>query len=58
MLRALMLGQLCRADSHGVGVVVALTFSSVSWYASLIPAGVTYYFLMKNTGDPAKRFSQ
>lgn len=40
-----------------VGVVVALTFSSVSWYASLIPAGVTYYFLMKHWG-PCQRFSQ
>ncbi|UTW14053.1 NCS1 family transporter [Marinobacterium rhizophilum] len=31
-----------------VGAVVALWFSSVSWYASLIPAGVTYYLLMNN----------
>jgi len=30
------------------GAVVALWFSSVSWYASLIPAGLTYYVLMKN----------
>jgi NCS1 family nucleobase:cation symporter-1 len=31
-----------------IGVVVALTFSTVSWYASLIPAAVTYYLLMKH----------
>lgn len=31
-----------------VGAAVALTFSSISWYASLIPAGVTYYVLMTN----------
>lgn len=29
------------------GAVVA-PFSAVSWYASLIPAGVTYYLLMKH----------
>lgn len=29
-----------------VGVVVALTFSSVSWYAGLIPAGGLYWLLM------------
>ncbi|WP_022963455.1 NCS1 family transporter [Halopseudomonas pelagia] len=40
-----------------VGVVVALTFSSVSWYASLIPAGVTYYLLMKHWA-PCQRFRQ
>jgi len=31
-----------------LGAVVALTFSSISWYASLIPAGLTYYLLMNN----------
>jgi nucleobase:cation symporter-1, NCS1 family len=31
-----------------VGVAAALSFSSVSWYASLIPAGVTYYLLMRH----------
>ncbi|SEG51083.1 NCS1 family transporter [Marinobacterium lutimaris] len=31
-----------------VGAAVALIFSSVSWYASLIPAGLTYYVLMTN----------
>ncbi|MBQ0777063.1 MAG: NCS1 family transporter [Pseudomonas sp.] len=40
-----------------VGVVVALTFSAVSWYASLIPAGVTYYLLMKHWA-PCQRFRQ
>ncbi|QIB50003.1 NCS1 family transporter [Pseudomonas sp. OIL-1] len=40
-----------------VGAVVALTFSSVSWYASLIPAGITYYLLMKHWA-PCQRFCQ
>jgi NCS1 family nucleobase:cation symporter-1 len=31
-----------------IGATVALWFSSVSWYASLIPAGVSYYLLMNN----------
>jgi NCS1 family nucleobase:cation symporter-1 len=31
-----------------IGAAVALWFSSVSWYASLIPAGVSYYLLMNN----------
>ncbi|GGO82202.1 allantoin permease [Marinobacterium nitratireducens] len=39
------------------GAVVALWFSSVSWYASLIPAGVTYYLLMTNWSACA-RFRQ
>ncbi|ASP49357.1 NCS1 family transporter [Cognaticolwellia beringensis] len=30
------------------GAAIALTFSSVSWYASLIPAGLSYYLLMNN----------
>lgn len=30
------------------GAAVALSFSAVSWYASLIPAGLTYYLLMQN----------
>jgi NCS1 family nucleobase:cation symporter-1 len=38
-----------------VGAAVALTFSSISWYASLIPAGVTYWLLMQHWG-PAQRF--
>jgi NCS1 family nucleobase:cation symporter-1 len=38
-----------------VGVVAALTFSAVSWYASLIPAGVTYYLLMRHL-PAAQRF--
>ncbi|SEI79636.1 nucleobase:cation symporter-1, NCS1 family [Cribrihabitans marinus] len=29
-----------------IGVVAALTFSAVSWYASLLPAGLSYYLLM------------
>ncbi|WMC10358.1 NCS1 family transporter [Oceanimonas pelagia] len=37
------------------GAVVALTFSSVSWYASLIPAGLTYYLLMQYW-KPCQRF--
>ncbi|MBQ0776259.1 MAG: NCS1 family transporter [Pseudomonas sp.] len=40
-----------------VGVVVALTFSSVSWYASLIPAGAVYFLLMKHWA-PCQRFRQ
>lgn len=38
-----------------VGAAVALSFSAVSWYASLIPAGLTYWLLMKNWGA-CKRF--
>lgn len=38
-----------------VGIVVALTFSSISWYASLIPAGATYWILMKKM-PAAQRF--
>ena len=38
-----------------VGVVAALIFSGISWYASLLPAGITYYLLMKNLPS-AKRF--
>lgn len=30
------------------GVVVAFTFPAVGWYASLLPAGLTYYLLMKH----------
>lgn len=40
-----------------VGIVAALSFSTVSWYASLIPAGVTYYLLMKHWA-PCQRFAQ
>lgn len=39
----------------GVGIVAALSFSAVSWYASLIPAGVTYYLLMQYWA-PCRRF--
>lgn len=37
------------------GAVVALTFSTVSWYASLIPAGLTYWLLMTYWA-PCQRF--
>ncbi|MCB2173959.1 NCS1 family transporter [bacterium] len=40
-----------------VGAVVALTFSAVSWYASLIPAGVVYYFMMTRW-SACERFRQ
>ncbi|NVK40385.1 MAG: cytosine permease [Oceanospirillaceae bacterium] len=39
------------------GAVVALWFSSISWYASLVPAGVTYYLLMNNW-SACQRFRQ
>lgn len=38
-----------------VGVVTALIFSGISWYASLLPAGIIYYLLMKNMPS-ARRF--
>lgn len=38
-----------------VGIVVAFFFSAVSWYASLIPAGLTYYLLMRHWA-PCRRF--
>ncbi|MEC5209887.1 NCS1 family nucleobase:cation symporter-1 [Psychrobacter sp. PL15] len=38
-----------------VGVVVALTFSSISWYAGLLPAGGLYWILMHKLPS-AKRF--
>lgn len=31
-----------------IGVLVAFTVSAVSWYASLIPAGLAYYLLMRH----------
>jgi NCS1 family nucleobase:cation symporter-1 len=31
-----------------IGVVVALTLSSISWYASLVPTGLAYYLLMQH----------
>ncbi len=40
-----------------IGVVFALIFSGVSWYASLLPAGISYYLLMK-TLPAARRFAQ
>lgn len=38
-----------------VGAIVALSFPAVSWYASLVPAGLTYWLLMNNW-DACKRF--
>lgn len=38
-----------------VGIVVALTFSSISWYASLLPTGAVYWILMLKM-PAAKRF--
>jgi len=37
------------------GAAIALTFSSISWYASLIPAGLSYYLLM-NHWSACERF--
>ena len=39
-----------------IGVVVALIFSGVSWYASLVPAGLSYWLLMR-TLPSARRFA-
>lgn len=41
----------------GVGILAALSFSAISWYASLIPAGLTYYLLMQYW-TPCQRFRQ
>jgi len=38
-----------------IGIVVALIFTSISWYASLIPAGAVYWILMKKM-PAAQRF--
>ncbi len=40
-----------------IGAGVALSFSSVSWYASLVPAGLSYWLLMKNW-SACKRFCE
>lgn len=37
-----------------VGVAVAFVFPKVGWYASLIPAGLTYYLLMARTSIASK----
>jgi len=37
------------------GAAVALSFPAISWYASLLPAGVVYYLLM-NHWAPCRRF--
>lgn len=39
-----------------VGIVAALIFSGISWYASLLPAGATYYVLMRSLPS-ARRFN-
>jgi NCS1 family nucleobase:cation symporter-1 len=39
-----------------IGVVVALTLSSISWYASLVPTGLAYYLLMQHL-PVARRFN-
>ncbi|WP_299906360.1 NCS1 family transporter [uncultured Paracoccus sp.] len=39
-----------------IGVISALTFSGISWYASLIPAGLSYYLLMQYL-PAARRFA-
>lgn len=38
-----------------VGEAGALSFAAVSWYASLLPAGLTYWLLRKNR-SACKRF--
>ncbi|MDR1520177.1 MAG: NCS1 family transporter [Planctomycetota bacterium] len=40
-----------------IGVAFAFAFMSVSWYASLIPAGIIYYALMR-MGGSANRFME
>ncbi|SFH59455.1 NCS1 family transporter [Modicisalibacter xianhensis] len=40
-----------------VGAAVALNVSSISWYASLLPAGLTYLLLMRYWA-PCQRFRQ
>jgi NCS1 family nucleobase:cation symporter-1 len=37
------------------GAVVALSLPTISWYASLLPAGITYWLLMKHWA-PCRRF--
>lgn len=37
-----------------VGAIIALFFVTISWYVSLLPAGLTYYFLMKNMKSSEK----
>lgn len=40
-----------------LGAAVALCFPAVSWYASLLPAALSYYLLMRHWA-PCKRFSE
>ena len=37
----------------GVGAICALIFVQISWYVSLIPTGLVYYFLMKTLPSSA-----
>ena len=41
-----------------IGVPVALYFSNISFYASLLPAGISYYLLMKNNFAGCARFAK
>jgi NCS1 family nucleobase:cation symporter-1 len=41
-----------------IGVPVALYFSNISFYASLLPAGISYYLLMKNNFAGCERFAK
>lgn len=41
-----------------IGVPVALYFSQISFYASLLPAGISYYLLMKNNFAGCARFAK
>lgn len=36
-----------------VGSIISLFFVQISWYASLLPTGLMYYFLMKNMKNAA-----
>ena len=40
-----------------IGALVALNVSAVSWYASLLPAGLAYYLLMRHW-PACRRFNQ
>lgn len=37
-----------------IGSIVSLFFVQISWYASLLPTGLMYYFLMKNWSKAAE----
>jgi NCS1 family nucleobase:cation symporter-1 len=40
-----------------IGAAAALSFPAVSWYASLLPAGITYYLLMQHW-EACRRFRE